>query len=100
MAGEINSGVAEMKIKIAKDYECTECHAFILENDFDIVEDPRGKCGDEKWMVCPVCRTPENYHLLCQAEGCKLRYSVGTPTNKYGYLFLCSKHCEEVENEI
>jgi hypothetical protein len=73
--------------------KCTDCGWIGTSESADQVEDPKPIEGTEPdfWLVCPECRTPENFQSLCDEPGCKKAVSCGKPTPN-GYRQTCSQH--------
>jgi len=73
--------------------KCTECGWIGKMADADEVTDPRPlpDTVPETWWVCPECRTPENFRILCDEPGCQFDVSCGTPTPD-GYRQTCHDH--------
>ena len=73
-------------------WEC-ECGHVCTEDEMDRVVDPRPRPGEPAttWLVCPACRTPENWQAICDEPGCARHVSCGTPTPA-GYRNICHQH--------
>jgi hypothetical protein len=72
---------------------CTACDVQMLTSEIDRVADPHPlpNTKPDVWSVCPNCRTPENFKTVCDAPGCTLEASCGTPTYE-GYRWTCHNH--------
>lgn len=70
-------------------WRCTECNDTMEVSDIDSVQDPK---SDNIWSVCPHCRTPEHFDLVCDEPGCMKIVSSGWPTPDGGYRRTCYLH--------
>jgi hypothetical protein len=67
--------VVETKLRdSAMKIKCTACKWIGVTDDVDRVEDPR---GPDTWSVCPRCRTPENFVVLCDDSTVSVRPPAG-----------------------
>lgn len=73
--------------------KCKECSWDGRVKDLDRVTDPRPlpDTTPDNWMVCPLCRTPENIAPVCDEPGCSREVSCGWVATG-GYRNTCSKH--------
>ena len=72
---------------------CVKCDWHGMAIDVDRVPDPR---GEDVWMVCPKCRTPENFQTACDEPDCWLEYTLITRVAGGGYRHSCNKHKPEL----
>ena len=67
---------------------CLECRFIGPTAEFDKMKDP---CGDDVWMVCPKCRTPQ-ITSACDEPGCTKEGGCGFPTDTGDYRRTCYEH--------
>jgi hypothetical protein len=70
------------------EYQCQECREISRLAALDKVTDPK---SPRVWVVCPKCRTPENFNRVCDEDGCTQLVTYGSPTTT-GYRSTCAKH--------
>jgi hypothetical protein len=83
-----------MAVELGK-VRCTMCEAIMNMEQLDRVTDPHPLVGQEpeQWLVCPRCRTPENFVHLCDEPGCKITATCGwTDPRIEMYRRTCSVH--------
>jgi hypothetical protein len=70
-----------------------ECGHVCTQAEMDHVKDPNPLPGEPvtTWLVCPRCRTPENWTGLCDEPGCNNHISCGWPSDG-GYRNTCGTH--------
>ena len=74
---------------------CVKCDWRGMAMNVDRVSDPR---GDNVWMVCPKCRTPENFRTACDETDCWLEFTRSTPVAG-GYRHTCNMHKPQLINQ-
>lgn len=70
---------------------CDGCGWKGTTDGVDKIKDPK---GDDHWLVCRECRTPEHFDMVCDEDGCWEKVVAGTPSIN-GYRNTCSKHKPE-----
>lgn len=71
---------------------CNQC-AWIGDNS-EVLTAPNPFEQESSISGCPECKTIDDFHTLCDREGCWETASSGTPTED-GYKWLCYKHWKQ-----